>query len=620
VQAEAIPLPERLPPIAPDPNSQATNEVGGAVPADFVPWWQAVIAQPLRSSSEPLSLSLDNALLGTLIHSPQVRVVADTPLLRRAQYCEQQAAFDYKTFMDSKFTDTSDPVGNILVTGGAPRFIDQYWTYSGGVRRVTPTGAQVEMSQKFGYQDNNSIFFVPLPQGTSRINMSVTQPLLRGAGRNYNESLIVLAQLDTNVARDQLSISLQDMLVDVHRAFWDLYLQRAALVQRRRLREQGTSILDELNGRQNVDVLGNQLVRARAAIASREAAIIRYETSVRNAEARLRALINDPMFRTGMMHELIPNQLPVREYRSTELTPALTTALESRPDITQAIKQIRIASVRSGVAKNELLPALNFILGSYVSGLAGGGNIGTSWVDQFTMGRPTYSTGMTFEMPIGNRAARARMQQRQIEMRQATNQFESVVANARAEVEIAVREVTTTYREAVAKYHAMQADVAEIAYLTDRWRSLPGDQQVAGVVLDNLLSAQDRLADAELGLATALVNYNVALANVQRATGTLLNAEDVREAEVGSAGAPVLLLDKGNTHSPPAMPTTSANVTAPANSIPPNSAPSNPAISPQTYPSLPPQGGAMYPPQSQNQPPPAYPGPQSQAVRPTTYR
>src|SRR6185436_13709423 len=102
---------------------------------------------------------------GTLINSPRLRVAADVPVGRQTTIQQADARFDLQSFVDSRFTDTSDPVGNLLTTGGAPRFIDQTWTYAGGVRRVTRSGAQVEVAQRFGYQDNNSIYFVPAPQG-----------------------------------------------------------------------------------------------------------------------------------------------------------------------------------------------------------------------------------------------------------------------------------------------------------------------------------------------------------------------------------------------------------------------------------------------------------------------
>jgi outer membrane protein TolC len=189
-----------------------------------------------------------------------------------------------------------------------------------------------------------------------------------------------------------------------------------------------------------------------------------------------------------------------------------------------------------------LLPALNFILGTYVSGLHSGGAFLPAYSDQFNLGRPSYSTGLTFDMPLGNRAAKSRMQQRRLEIRQITNQMQTTVANIRADVEIAVREVGTTHREMQSKHHAMLADQAEIQYLTERWRLLPGDQQVAGVMLDNLLNAQERLADDELGFAGSLVAYNVALVKLKWATGTLLNCEYLQQRVTCEGGLPTMTL------------------------------------------------------------------------------
>jgi hypothetical protein len=103
----------------------------------------------------------------------------------------------------------------------------------------------------------------------------------------------------------------------------------------------------------------------------------------------------------------------------------------------------------------------------------------------------------------------------------------------------------------LSKQHAIAADEAEISYLTDRWRLLPGDQQVAGVLLEDLLSAQDRLADAELGYTSSLVAYNVALIDLKRATGTLLEFEQITPAEACCDGLPTLMLEKASAPSDP---------------------------------------------------------------------
>ena len=319
------------------------------------------------------------------------------------------------------------------------------------------------------------------------------------------------------------------------------------MLQRRKLHHEAIAIVNDLNARSDVDVLGSQLVRAQAAVATREAAIIRYSTGVRNAESRLRAIINDPGLQASLNLEMIPVQPLVQDYREPNLIASLERALQSRPEVLVALKEVRAAGVRSSVAKNELLPVLNFVVGTYVYGLQGGADVWTSYTNQYSQGRPSYWTGLQYEKPFGNRAANARMQQRLIEMRQVASQLESTMADIRADVEIAVREVTTTYEEMAAKYHAMHADNREIAYLTDRWRLLPGDQQVAGVVLDNLLSAQERLAEAEFGFVSAQVAYNLSLLSLYRATGELLDYEDIRETVgPGAGGAPILMLDKGN--------------------------------------------------------------------------
>ncbi|MHB1036486.1 MAG: TolC family protein [Pirellulales bacterium] len=451
-------------------------------------------------------------------------------MISQMAICEAAGAFDARAFAESKYVNLDDPVGNTLTTGGPMRWLDANWYASAGLRTRMLTGAEIEASQKIGYEDSNSLYFVPPFQGTSRLSLRLTQPLLNGAGKAYNTSVIVLADINADIARDRFSKDLQSLLLDVHRAYWDLYLQRAALLQRRRLYQEALNIRADLDARRDVDVLRGQLARAEAAVANREGAVIRYQGAVRNTEARLRAMVNDPLLRTPEAAELIPNQVPNRGYLPVSLADALVTTLHYRPEIQQALKEIRAASVRADVAANKILPVLNAVVETYVSGLNGDGRIGESLGDQFSLGRPSYTAGLQYEIPLGgNRTANARLQQRRLELQQAMNELEATTANVRAEVEIAVRDVDTAFREIGSKYRAVIAGEAEIEYLTARWRALPGDQQTAGFALDELLTAQERLAQAEFDFAFAEAGYNVALISLNRAMGTLVSAQDVKE-------------------------------------------------------------------------------------------
>ena len=371
------------------------------------------------------------------------------------------------------------------------------------------------------------------------MTLTYTQPLLNGSGRVYNTSMICLAELNTQAASAQLLQDLQGILMETHRAYWDLRLQRAALLQRIRLKQSAIDIQTELKARADFDVSQSQIVRANAAVATRDAAVIRFTTSVANAETKLRALINDPMLNARPL-ELLPTMTPYHEASEPNLAEALTIALQRRPEVQQGFTEVRAAGVKADVSKNELLPVFNLLIGSYVYGLQGDSQIGDAWVSQFNQGRPTYWTGLQFEYPLYNRGANARMTQRRVELRQTTNKLQQTMVQVRAETEVAVREVTTTYREMVSKFQAMQADQTEIEYLTSRWRLSSDDQQLAGVVLNDLLGAQERLAAAEYGFAAAEAAYNVALANLNAVTGTLLQVEGVRLYNTVMEGIPTL--------------------------------------------------------------------------------
>jgi outer membrane protein len=104
----------------------------------------------------------------------------------------------------------------------------------------------------------------------------------------------------------------------------------------------------------------------------------------------------------------------------------------------------------------------------------------------------------------------------------------------------------------VSKHLAMQAEGAEIQYLSQRWRLLPGDQQGAGVLLDDLLRAQERLADSELDFARSQFAYNMSLVELKRVTGTLLEWQTIAPLQTCEDGLPTVKLQKANARPMPA--------------------------------------------------------------------
>lgn len=506
-------------------------------------WWQPMILSSVRRDATSMTISLHDILSRTLIHSRQIKVFAELPMIRKTAIVEADAAFDWHAFLDSRWDDTSEPVGNSLTAGpGINRFRDHNLSASAGARRRTRNGGNLELSQQFGIQDNNSTFFIPNQQGTSRLVLSYTHPLLRGRGNNYNRGLICLAEIDRQIADDEFVRQLQSHLLEVTRSYWALYLQRGVLLQKMHSYYRARQTVRRLEERRQLDASEIQIRSAQAALTSRRSDLLRAKMAVRNAESRLRSLVNDPGLGSYESAELIPSEVPLFQTIPVDMQGAIAESIRNRPEIKQSIKQIKAACLRNDMSKNELMPALNLVTQTYVAGLDANRDIGGAWNNQFNVGEPSYSIGLQFEVPINNRAARARHVRRCHELRQAQNQYETTLQTIQLEVEVAVRELLTSQQELLAKEEAMQARQNQLKYLKVRWERLPGENATAAQTLEYLLAAQDDLANAEYDYLQSQMTFSLGIANLKRATGTLLQHEHVAVADTTLDGLPTRVL------------------------------------------------------------------------------
>ncbi len=543
-QPQPVFPPQNYAPHQNQPQRQALDDDLGDIQGIRNPWWSIFVTSPMRPNTESLPLSVEELMVRTLRCSSQVKVFSDLPLIRETSITEADAAFDWTAFLDSKWQDLNDPVGNTLTVGNnSKRYINQQATTQGGLRKRTRDGGTLQLSQQFGWQDTNSIFFKPSPQGTARMAIGYTHPLLRGSGQVYNESLIVLAQLDTDIATDEFSRQLQSHLLETLRAYWGLYLERANLAQKLQSLKRAADTLAKLKQRQHIDTVKSQVLRAKAEVGSRRSQVLRAEMGVKNAEDRLRALVNDPAFGDYHCVELLPVDVPTCDEIPLDMRMALCTAAQSRPEVNQALRQIQAGCTRLNMSKNEVMPMLNLVTEAYSAGLQQT-NPFNAYDNQFNQGRPGYTVGLQFEMPLGNRAPKARLERRELELRQLRNQYQTTLNTLQLEVKVSVREVETAQAEMQSQSQAMNASTVELDYLEKRWEHLPGEDGTASLMLDNLLQSQNRLALNEFNFLTAQVTYNLALWNVKKATGELLQTEQVSWGRTCVDDLPTIVVDK----------------------------------------------------------------------------
>ena len=495
------------------------------MPMDFLPWWDSLVRNQMGIAPSAMPVDATSLVQKAMQHSPQILALQTEPEVQQRIVWQEEAQFDWRTFLETTYDDLNDPVGNTLTTGdNSDRFSDTRVNANGGLRKKTTSGGELQISQRIGHQYNNSTFLIPNPQSTSRLELSFRQPIWSKAGTVYNQSQIVLARIATNSSSDEVLNELQAHLYQVTEAYWQLYRGRAEFFQRQKLLESAQSVLHTLEGRDQVDTIPRQILRARAAVARAEARMQRAVTAIRNTESQLRLLVNDPVMLNQGPVEFTPVETPAMMPLTPALPDSLNTALINRPDISKAIRQMRASGVRLGVSRNEMLPRLDFLVKSYVAGLHAHNGVPESIGNQFTEGRPGFTVGLEFEVPLGNRAARARVEQRQWELQRSINVFRATVEASLTEVEVSNREVETAFRELQGRFQAMNAAQNETNYLKDRFEVLPASEDSAILLLEDLLDGFERLADEEAAFVDAQVKYALSIIELRRATGVLLKS------------------------------------------------------------------------------------------------
>jgi len=508
-------------------------------------WWsQSHRDSLLNVKGETVALQLDEIYTRTLANSSQVRVFAALPLIRETAIDEARAEFDPESYVESRYNFTDEPTGSVLETGNPNDFFrERGWTMDAGVRKKFLAGTQVVVGQELGQRSNNSDFFVPGDQGNARLRLSVVQPLLKGAGTKYNRTMMQIAKLDAETGYEEFIRQLETHLMEVNRSYWALYLARAMYQEQKRLVHETRGVSDELAARGTLDASSSQISRTEAALASREATLVRSELAIKNSESRLRALVNDPWFVTGNIGEIIPADMPVTGRYVPEFETMVNAALAYRPEIRQAEKHLQASDLREAMARNEKKPTLNLLAETGIASLRGEGDTGGAFGDQFSDSVPNWGVGVMASVPWGRRAEKARHLRTELEVRQMKDQLRSTMDTVLLEVQVAHREVSTAYPDMKAKYKAASAADEELQVLNNR-RGVDGEDGES-LYLEKLLDAQERRARAREDFLKSLVVYNSAITNLDRATGTLLQAEDVGvHRDVDEDELPIIRLTK----------------------------------------------------------------------------
>ncbi|HEY7086705.1 MAG TPA: TolC family protein, partial [Tepidisphaeraceae bacterium] len=200
----------------------------------------------------------------------------------------------------------------------------------------------------------------------------------------------------------------------------------------------------------------------------------------------------------------------------------IDTAMENRLELGQQQYRIDSADVALRVARNNELPQLNLVGTVGIQGLDGAFH--NTVEDQVHNDNMNYSVGLQYEFPLGNRAARAITQRALLQRQQAVDQYRNLIEQTSLEVKTALREVNTTYDEIVATRQARFAAADALLAIQQREE---GGEALTPTFVQLKLDFQERLASAADAEVQAISNYNIAIAALEKAKGTLLRYNNV---------------------------------------------------------------------------------------------
>jgi len=411
-----------------------------------------------------------------------------------------------------------------------------------GVNQLLPTGTYLELSTGGLRRGTNSTFFFLNPSYNADLAFTLRQPLLDGFGTLYNRAGIVIAEIGRERTATGFESTVVATLRDVENAYWDLVAARRAIEVSERSLTLAEQLLGETQERVKVGTSAPiDTVQSEATVATRVQDLIYARNLAANAEDSLKAVLgfDDP-------REWMVTITTTEEYGYAPMEPDLREAIEtahlSRPEVREKLLEIDQLDYNTKVAKHVTLPNLDLEASYGFGGLDGNatienpdtgeetkidGNFGGAYDQLIDWQFPHWSVGLNFTVPIGNNEAKARLAQRRYESRQGGVQLGALKQEITRQVRFAVR----------ALYDGAAAVDAATASMVLAERNVEAEQ----TKFDNGLSTnfqlsqiQEDLANAQLALIRAHLDYRKAMVGYREVTGTLLDHLNVKILDPGA--------------------------------------------------------------------------------------
>ncbi|HUT33208.1 MAG TPA: TolC family protein [Planctomycetota bacterium] len=481
------------------------------------------LPRPTPSPGGRLELDVAQAILTALENNQALKVECLNPDITRTFEGEERAIFDPVVGAETSTGVTrsrSRGADGRLHSATSGRTSLDAW-----VRQFLPTGTTVELDGSYSLTGVGTWYHDKLE--TARIGVSVTQALLRGCGVAVNLATLRQARLDTLASHYEFRGFAESLVADVEHAYWDCALaERQIEIYAASLKVAEDQLAETMERIKIGKLAETELAAVQAEVASRREALINARSALATARLRFLRLLNPPGANPWGRDIALLVQPAAPDVKLDDVEAHVQLALRLRPDINEAKLRVRRGDLEIVKTRNGLLPKLDLFA---------------------TLGKSGYSTalghspsqlpdtgydalvGLTYQFPIGNRAAGARHERAVLTSRQLTEALDSLAQLAQLDVRTAYIEVERAREQVTATAATRKA--REVASATESARLREGKSTPFLVAL-----AQRDLLASQIAEVEAVVNLLKNIVTLYRGDGSLLERRGIAAPGRGLPG------------------------------------------------------------------------------------
>jgi len=516
--------------------------------------------------SDERPLSLREAIELALVNNKDIEVSRQNVKMAEFDLTGAKGAYDPRFSSLSYYERTTTPSSSFLSSGpnGATTQSD-----------ITGTTRIEGLSPKFGgnyrfdfsaiRSTTNNNFTALNPTFPTAFTFSYTQPLVRGLRIDQPRRQTEIAKKNLSLTDAQFRQRAIETITNVQRAYWDLvFALRSLQIQQEAVRDARTQL--EHNKRLVAEgmLAPIDVVAAEAQVSGFEQTVYSALEDISRAENYLKGLIAENRQGKIWQQSLLPIDPVDLQPPSIALDDAMTTALQNRPEIQLSTVNKEINQIDQKFFRDQTKPQVDLI-GSYgASGLAGTvvpginpltasnlllaqrvndlstlnglqplpptvtnpispnviGGLGQSIQDLLANRYNNFRVGVQINLPIRNRTAEAQLGRSLVVGQQIQTQREQLEESIQIDVRNSLQVVRTA--QSRLRSAAVARSASEQQYSSEQ-RKFDAGQSTLFLVLER----QTALTTAKGNELRAQTDLNKSIADLQRATGNALQANNV---------------------------------------------------------------------------------------------